>query len=398
MSGKAYSRRWRTPAAIVAIALLIGAIMVGWGPGITNAQEAESHPAHIHNGSCGANLGDVVYPLDNVGGGTMMGTPVAAQPAAGASDAIPVETSVTKVKTDLASLLSKPYAINVHESKENIGNYIACGNIGGSVQGSDLAIGLAELNNSGYSGVAELHDNGDGTTTVIVFLTEEYGKGGEAEGTPAGASGTAESGTTVQIADNAKLGKFLTDSNGMTLYLYKKDTPGTSNCYDKCAENWPPFITTGGDLSLPAGVPGKLDTTTRKDGSKQITYNGMPLYFFIKDKKAGDTNGQDIGDVWYVVPPAAASDNGTASANAQKVSVTIKDFAFNPDPLEISVGTTVTWTNEDTVPHTATGNGNTFTTPTINQGQSESVTFTKAGTYEYHCEFHANMHGTIVVK
>jgi predicted lipoprotein with Yx(FWY)xxD motif len=391
----------------VAIALLIGAMMVGWGPGITSAQEHESHPAHIHSGSCGANLGEVVYPLDNVGGGTMLGTPVSAKPAAGATDAIPAETSVTQVKTDLASLLAKPYAINVHESNENIGNYIACGNIGGSVQGPDLAIGLAELNDSGYSGAALLHDNGDGTTTVIVLLTEEYGKGGEAEGTPAaggesGASGTAQSGTTVQVADNAKLGKFLTDSNGMTLYLYKKDTPGTSNCYDKCAENWPPFTTSGGDLTLPAGVPGKLDTTTRKDGTKQVTYNGMPLYFFIKDKKAGDTNGQDVGDVWYVVPPAAATASGSgsssSSANAQKVAVTIKDFAFSPDPLQISVGTTVTWTNEDTVAHTATGNGNTFTTPAINQGQSASVTFTKPGTYEYHCEFHANMHGTIVVK
>jgi predicted lipoprotein with Yx(FWY)xxD motif len=391
--------------AIAAIALLIGAMMAGWGPGAVRAEEEESHPAHIHSGSCGANLGDVVYPLDNVGGGTMMGTPVSMQPAAGASDAIPVETSVTKVQTDLASLLAKPYAINVHESKENIGNYIACGNIGGSVEGSDLAIGLAELNDSGYSGVALLHDNGDGTTTVSVFLTEEYGQGGEAEGTPAesgeyGASGTAESGTTVQVADNAKLGKFLTDNKGMTLYLFKKDTPGTSNCYDKCAENWPPFTTNGGDLTLPDGVPGKLDTTTRKDGTKQITYNRMPLYYYAKDKHPGDTNGQDVGDVWYVVPPAEASDSGNAgsSANAQTVAVTIKDFAFNPDPLEISVGTTVTWTNEDSAPHTATGNGNTFTTPTLKQGESASVTFDKAGTFEYHCEFHANMHGTIVVK
>jgi predicted lipoprotein with Yx(FWY)xxD motif len=331
----------------------------------------------------------------------MMGTPVTAQPAAGASDAIPVETSVTKVQTDLASLLAKPYAINVHESAANIGNYIACGNIGGSVRGSDLAIGLAELNNSGYSGVALLHDNGDGTTTVTVLLTEEY----SAEGTPAagsesGASGTAETSSSVQVAENAKLGKFLTDSKGMTLYLYTKDTPDTSNCYDKCEQNWPPFTTSGGDLTLPAGVPGKLGTTTRKDGTKQITYNGMPLYFFIKDKKAGDTNGQDVGDVWYVVPPAEAGGSGSTgnSANAQTFAVTIKDFSFAPDPLQISVGTTVTWTNEDTVPHTATGNGNTFTTPTLNQGQSARVTFSKPGTYEYHCEFHANMHGTIVVK
>src|SRR4029453_8977725 len=121
----------------------------------------ESHPAHIHDGTCGEGLGDVVYPLDNVGGGTMMGTPVSGQQM-GATDAIPVESSVTTVQTTLQDLTGEAYAINGHKSPENIGNYIACGNIGGMVMGSDLAIGLAELNGSGYTGVAWLHDNGDG--------------------------------------------------------------------------------------------------------------------------------------------------------------------------------------------------------------------------------------------
>jgi hypothetical protein len=89
----------------------------------------------------------------------------------GASDAIPVEISTTTVQAPLADLTGEAYAINVHESMANIGNYIACGNIGGMMMGSDLAIGLGTLNDSGYSGVAWLHDNGDGTTTVTVFLT-----------------------------------------------------------------------------------------------------------------------------------------------------------------------------------------------------------------------------------
>jgi uncharacterized cupredoxin-like copper-binding protein len=139
------------------------------------AQAGTTHPAHIHNGTC-SDLKDVVYPLNDVGAPTMdaSGTPVASMPM-GAADAIPVEVSVTTVQTTLNNLVSAPYAVNVHESAASIGNYIACGNIGGAVMGSDLAVGLGELNKSGYSGVAWLHDNGDGTTTVSVYLTEAGG-------------------------------------------------------------------------------------------------------------------------------------------------------------------------------------------------------------------------------
>jgi hypothetical protein len=164
------------------LALVMGAVI---GFGGASAQESDGpHPAHIHSGSC-ASLGDVVYPLNDVGGPMMdaSGTPMAAGMAMGASSAIPVQVSMTTVQADLNTLLGSAYAINVHESAENIGNYIACGDIGGAVMGSDLAIGLGELNGSGHSGVAWLHDNGDGTTTVTVFLTHSVA--GAETGTPA---------------------------------------------------------------------------------------------------------------------------------------------------------------------------------------------------------------------
>lgn len=179
------TRRLIPVGALVAVfALAIGA-MVGFGR--ASAQEMDGpHPAHIHSGSCAA-LGDVVFPLSDVGGPMMddMGTPMAAGMAMGAADAIPVKTSVTTVQADLNTILSGEHAINVHESAENIGNYIACGDIGGEVMGSDLAIGLGELNGSGHSGVAWLHDNGDGTTTVTVFLVESGSGSGAEMGTPA---------------------------------------------------------------------------------------------------------------------------------------------------------------------------------------------------------------------
>jgi predicted lipoprotein with Yx(FWY)xxD motif len=109
--------------------------------------------------------------------------------------------------------------------------------------------------------------------------------------------------TTVLVSETPELGQFLTDSNGMTLYLYTKDTAGVSNCNDDCATNWPPFVAEE-PLTLPAGVGGELTLIDRADGSKQVAYNGVALYYFAADTAAGDTNGQDKGEVWYVVPPA----------------------------------------------------------------------------------------------
>ena len=106
---------------------------------------------------------------------------------------------------------------------------------------------------------------------------------------------------TLQVAGNETLGKFLADGDGNTLYLFTKDTKGTSNCYDKCATAWPPVIPDGSP-TLKDGVDSVLiSTTLRTDGSKQLTYNGWPLYYYFKDKAAGDTTGQAVNNVWWVV-------------------------------------------------------------------------------------------------
>ena len=119
------------------------------------------HPAHIHSGTCEA-LGEVVHPLADVA--------EPAQPAP--AGVIPVAVSVTRVEASLDEILGAPHAINVHQSYEEIGAYIACGNLGGTPTNGDLLVGLMELNDSGYAGVAWLHDNGDGSTTVSVFLAQ----------------------------------------------------------------------------------------------------------------------------------------------------------------------------------------------------------------------------------
>jgi predicted lipoprotein with Yx(FWY)xxD motif len=113
----------------------------------------------------------------------------------------------------------------------------------------------------------------------------------------------------VKVTNNATLGNILTDSRGMTLYTFTKDTANVSNCYDKCAAAWPALMVSGGQSATGTVGGGKLGSIQRKDGSHQVTYNNMPLYYFAKDTKPGDTMGQNVGNVWFVVKVSAAASN-----------------------------------------------------------------------------------------
>jgi len=127
----------------------------------------------------------------------------------------------------------------------------------------------------------------------------------------------------VMVGKDDKLGSFLVDDKGMTLYLYTKDTPNTSNCYDKCATAWPPLLTTGNPVAGSGVDASKFGTTTRKEGTMQVTYNGWPLYYFVKDKKSGDVTGQNVGSVWFVISPTGdkvESMTETAPTTAAAVS------------------------------------------------------------------------------
>lgn len=110
------------------------------------------------------------------------------------------------------------------------------------------------------------------------------------------------SGNSVQIVTKEGLGSFLADSKGMTLYYFKKDTPGKSVCVGPCLEKWPIFYAEKVGVTEPLKV-GDFGMITRDDGKKQSTYKGLPLYYFFKDKAAGEPNGQGVNDVWFVVKP-----------------------------------------------------------------------------------------------
>jgi predicted lipoprotein with Yx(FWY)xxD motif len=108
------------------------------------------------------------------------------------------------------------------------------------------------------------------------------------------------------IASAAVLEEVATDSGavmaasktGMTVYTFRNDEAGVSNCYDDCAANWPPF--TAGDQAKAEGDLGIID---RKDGTRQWTLKGMPLYFWAGDAAKGDATGDGVGGVWDVVRP-----------------------------------------------------------------------------------------------
>lgn len=104
---------------------------------------------------------------------------------------------------------------------------------------------------------------------------------------------------------NAKLGKYLIGYTGMTVYTYSKDSVGTTTCYGQCATNWPPYIVGAEDnlTQLQSGVSGQVGTITRADGTLQMTYNGMPLYFYVGDKTSSDVSGNGLGGVWHVAKP-----------------------------------------------------------------------------------------------
>ncbi len=249
------SSRWL--GLLAALGLLL------FGGGFSVAQEATpatgaAHPAHIHTGTCDT-LGDVVFPLNDVASADMVATPVAGESGM-------VAESTTTVEVALDDILAAEHAINVHESAENIGNYIACGDVAGTATDGMLMIELLELNASGYMGQAMLMDNGDGTTDVTIMLMD----------------------------------------------------------------------------------------------------SGM------------------------MATPAAASG---------EVMVEIADFAFGPDTVTIPVGGSITWTNNDSAPHTATAmDREVLQSGTLNQGDSFTQVFDTPGTYEYFCEFHPNMSGTIIVE
>jgi predicted lipoprotein with Yx(FWY)xxD motif len=152
------------------------------------------------------------------------------------------------------------------------------------------------------------------TVVAIGLLAAACGAyGGAGAGATQGPSASVALGApTIGMATSATLGAYLTGPNGLTLYINTSDTANTSTCSGGCIASWPALTVAAGQTAVAGtGVTGALGTFTRADGSTQVTYNGLPLYYWVSDKKAGDTTGQGVGGfVVALVSGAAPSPSG----------------------------------------------------------------------------------------
>lgn len=240
---------------------------------------------------------------------------------------------------------------------------------------------------------------------------------------------------TVNIASKTGIGDYLVDGKGMTLYYFTKDAPGKSNATAAIIANWPIFYASN------IVVPPSLNATdfgsiTGANGNMQSTYKGWPLYNYIKDQAPGDTMGQDLNGVWFVINPASFPPTSTpaptttstltpatttaptststptptpTSAQSVTINLTAQNMSFDQKTITVPAGASVTinFTNKDSIPHNFALYTDSTASHSIFVGKiitSSSITYTftaptTPGNYFFRCDVHPSiMTGTFVVQ
>ncbi|QDY89940.1 hypothetical protein E7Y32_06725 [Arthrobacter sp. UKPF54-2] len=166
---------------------------------------------------------------------------------------------------------------------------------------SALALAAVLSGCAGGTGTSTSPASTAGTTTGPATSSSTPAASTPAAGSESGAPASAAALKTAAT----KAGQVVVDAKGMSVYYFTKDTKdsGTSACTGSCIAAWPPVLA---DSDAPAveGVTGKIGTIATPEGKKQLTINGMPVYYYVKDKAPGDITGQGVGGVWYLVNPA----------------------------------------------------------------------------------------------
>ena len=297
-------------------------------------------PAHVHDGSC-ATLGAVKYPLNNVVDGK----------------------STTTIDVDLDTLLKGTFAVNVHKSGAEATVYVSCadikvtaapattvkavkhatlGNMVVDANGKSLYLFTRdERNKSNCTGnclvtwppVITGADPvaGDGAAPQLLgTITRDDGRkqvtyngwplhyynqdaaANDVKGQNVGniwfvvhalGGGPIQNGAQVKLAQGTALGDVLVDASGRTLYMFTRDEPNATSCTGGCLRAWPALLTVGAPVAGDGVNASLFGTITRDDGTVQVAYNGAPLHYFAGDTSAGDTNGQGVGDAWFVAEP-----------------------------------------------------------------------------------------------
>lgn len=158
------------------------------------------------------------------------------------------------------------------------------------------------MNNTKWLGAAA-------AVVVVVLLAVWWGQTNKSTSQPTTSTTPDQTQTqqppkssAVKLSSNASMGNFLVDSRGMTLYYFPKDFINKSNCaVGQCLTAWPVFYSADTAVASPL-QKADFGQITRDDNAKQSTYKGWPLYYYFKDTKPGDTLGEGVGDVWYILP------------------------------------------------------------------------------------------------
>jgi predicted lipoprotein with Yx(FWY)xxD motif len=176
---------------------------------------------------------------------------------------------------------------------------------------------------------ARFHAGGFGALVGVALVVAGCGSSSSSSSTPAptptatnaaasSASGGSSKAVSVSLAKGAD-GTYLAGASGRALYLWVADSNGKSSCAGSCAKAWPPLLTKSAPVAGHGVQASDLGTTARSDGTKQVTYKGHPLYYFVGDSSAGMTHGQgsdNFGAKWWLVAPSgSAIKAGGASAS-----------------------------------------------------------------------------------
>lgn len=179
---------------------------------------------------------------------------------------------------------------------------------------------------------------GAGGAAAVAVLAAACSSGGSPSSSPGAGSTASGSGSTVITSASSSAGTILTDGSGRALYLWVADSKGKSVCSGACAGAWPPVMASGTVTASGSAKSSDLGSITRSDGSKQVTYNGHPLYYFVGDAGSGTASGQgsdQFGAKWWLVSPAGG--DVTASVTSFTVGGGGSSPA-NPAPTTKGVG------------------------------------------------------------
>jgi predicted lipoprotein with Yx(FWY)xxD motif len=156
--------------------------------------------------------------------------------------------------------------------------------------------------------IAACSSGGSSSAAAPTTTAPSASSASPASGSSSSAAGA--SGATVITTAKSSAGTVLTSGSGRAVYLWVKDTGDMSNCTGACAGAWPPVTTTGTPTAAGSAKASDIGTITRSDGTKQVTYDGHPLYYFSGDSGPGMATGQgsdSFGALWWLVTPAGSS-------------------------------------------------------------------------------------------